>query len=140
MTTVSLSMRKTSRPQGEYLLHARGGGERAADPGSRRIQHHAVRGEQADVRDLLRVRHAVEQGRGPDGGGQRAGYALPAAVGAVAGVYAARGIRVFDNATIALSVLTGVGAVLALYALTSAIIALSMRKARPKQLMAADKG
>ena len=63
---------------------------------------------------------------------------LPAAVGAVAGVYAARGIRVFDNATIALSVLTGVGAVLALYALTSAIIALSMRKARPKQLMAAD--
>ena len=44
----------------------------------------------------------------------------------------------FDNATIALSVLTGVGAVLALYALTSAIIALSMRKARPKQLMAAD--
>ena len=63
---------------------------------------------------------------------------LPAAVGAVAGVYAARGIRVFDSTTIALSVLTGVGAVLALYALTSAIIALSMRKARPKQLMAAD--
>ena len=63
---------------------------------------------------------------------------LPAAVGAVAGVYVSQGIRVFDNATIALSILTGVGAVLALYALTSAIIALSMRKARPKQLMAAD--
>ena len=64
--------------------------------------------------------------------------AVPFAVGAVAGVYVSQGIRVFDSTTIALSVLTGVGAVLALYALTSAIIALSMRKARPKQLMAAD--
>ena len=63
---------------------------------------------------------------------------LPAAVGAVAGVYAAKGIRVFDNATITLSILTGLGAVAALYALTSAIIALSMRKARPKRLMTED--
>ena len=63
---------------------------------------------------------------------------LPAAVGAVAGVYAAQGVRSFDNATITLSVLTGLGAVAAVYALTSAIIALSMRKARPKRLMAAD--
>ena len=60
---------------------------------------------------------------------------LPAAVGAVAGVYVSQGIRVFDETTIALSILTGLGAVAALYALTSAIIALSMRKARPKRLM-----
>ena len=63
---------------------------------------------------------------------------LPAAVGAVVGVYAAQGVRSFDNATIALSILTGLGAVAAVYALTSAIIALSMRKARPKRLMTAD--
>ena len=63
---------------------------------------------------------------------------LPAAVGAVAGVYVSQGIRVFDETIVVLSVLTGAGAVLALYALTSAIIALSMRKARPKRLMAAD--
>ena len=63
---------------------------------------------------------------------------LPAAVGAVAGVYVSQGIRVFDETTIALSILTGLGAVAAVYALTSAIIALSMRKARPKRLMTAD--
>ena len=63
---------------------------------------------------------------------------LPAAVGAVVGVYAAQGVRSFDNATITLSVLTGLGAVAAVYALTSVVIALSMRKARPKRLMTAD--
>ena len=63
---------------------------------------------------------------------------LPAAVGAVAGVYVSQGIRVFDETTIALSILTGLGAVAAVYALTSVVIALSMRKARPKRLMTAD--
>ena len=56
----------------------------------------------------------------------------------MAGVYVSQGIRVFDETIVVLSVLTGAGAVLALYALTSAIIALSMRKARPKRLMTAD--
>ena len=65
---------------------------------------------------------------------------LPAAVGAVVGVYAAQGVRSFDNATITLSVLTGLGAVAAVYALTSVVIALSMRKARPKRLMTEDGG
>ena len=60
---------------------------------------------------------------------------LPALFGAVAGVYVAQGVRAFDGTTIALSILTGAGAVLAVYAITSAVIALSMRRARPRQLM-----
>ena len=60
---------------------------------------------------------------------------LPALFGAAAGVYVAQGVRAFDGTTIALSILTGAGAVLAVYVITSAVIALSMKRARPRQLM-----